>query len=140
MGNFASRLKDLMTYDDISVASLAERSGLPSSAIEAWLNGTVPAFEAFIRVANALHIDLDYLTARSSMEEEVEPAPLPNFYRQIRSVMQIAHKKWKDLKELAPHSERRRWAKGGYPDLVTLIKLADVLDCSLDLLVGRRFF
>lgn len=55
-------LKAQLKKQDLTVASLARRSGVPASTINQWLTGSIPNTVQAAKVASALSISLYFLT------------------------------------------------------------------------------
>lgn len=141
LSNFSERLSELMYFhEEMTSEALAKQTKIAGSGIRAWLRGeTVPNYDNLIAVADYFCCSLDFLTGRTDLDERVEPRALPPFYPHLREVMKklgvtryyvTTHSSIKD-----PYFTN--WSRGQKPLLLTLCTLADVLDVSLDYLVGR---
>ncbi len=141
LSNFPERLRELM-FDrgEMKSEELGAAIGVHGTNVRAWLNGTsLITLENAIKLANFFLCSLDYLSGRKEQDEEVLPRPLPPFYENLRKVM--AEKQVTRYRIVRDTDIRdlyfTKWRKGAKPDLITVIKLADRLEVSLDYLVGR---
>ncbi len=67
------------------------------------------------------------------------PKPVPNFYGRLREIMgEKGVSRYKLVKDNKIYdSYFSNWKNGANPHILTLIMLADYLDCTIDYLVGR---
>ena len=138
---FPERLKELMfDNDQMTTRELAEKLGVHSTAVSGWARGA-----SLINLANAVKIadffecSLDYLAGISEVDRNVPARPLEPFYTRLRAVMKSCNvTRYRIAKETEyKDAYFTKWSRGAVPDLITVIKLAQYLNVSLDYLVGR---
>lgn len=67
---FYERLEILLTKSGISSYKMAKDLGFSTSKVSAWKkNGSFPAAEALIKIADYFNVSLDYLVGRSDIPE-----------------------------------------------------------------------
>lgn len=138
---FPERLKELM-FDNGQMASyeLAEKVGVHFTTVNLWLSG-----KALISLANAVKLadvfscSLDYLAGISETDQSVPARSLEPFYTRLRSVMKLCGV---TRYRIAKETEIKdiyftKWSRGAVPDLISVIKVAQYLNVSLDYLTGR---
>ncbi|MBQ8882962.1 MAG: helix-turn-helix transcriptional regulator [Clostridia bacterium] len=134
-------IKKYMDENGINAYHLALNSGCNKTAVNSWLyQRQEPATHALIRLADYMHVSLDYMLGRTNNKNIILTGtpekfgrrlfslPLPEgmtYYKlaKICGLGSSALSKWKDLKRI--------------PKLEVLVKLSSVFDCSIDYLVGR---
>lgn len=67
--NLRQALRD---RDDMSVSSLARKSGVPKSNIQGWLDGVSPNLVQLDKVAKTLGMSIEYLAFGRSKEDRIE--------------------------------------------------------------------
>lgn len=141
LSNFPERLKELMfDHDNIKSELLGAAIGIHGTNVRAWMSGkSLISLENAIKLADFFECRLDYLAGISENDEKVILRALPDFYKNLRSVME---EKGITRYSLAKKPEIKdvyftKWSHGAKPDLITVIKLAEYLEVSLDYLVGR---
>lgn len=144
MGNlskFGERLTELMCEAELKSEKFSSIINVSSSAICRWRrgDGTIN-LSNLVTVADYFNCSIDYLVGRSDKDEIIRPATLPPFPQQLRKVL-----KEKGLSRYSLDKNTKfkdmyftRWDKGTIPLLPNIIELADILDCSIDYLVGRE--
>ena len=141
LSNFPERLKELMfDHEEIKSEALGAAIGVHGTNVRAWMKGkSLISLENAIKLADFFQCRLDYLAGISENAENITPHALPEFYTNLRNVME---QKGVTRYSLAKKPEIKdvyftKWAHGAKPDLITVIILADYLEVSLDYLVGR---
>ena len=145
LSNFPDRLRELMFYhDNIKSEALAKELGVSGGTVRSWLRGeTLISLAHAVTLADFFRCSLDYLAARSTIFEEVQPCgALPPFYQRIRAVI---HETGKTRYAVTKNTEIKdshftNWSRGKAPKLASACILADFLEVSLDYLIGRRAY
>lgn len=139
---FAERLCDLMQENKTCADALAQELNLSSSAIYKWLRkASLPEFENAIALADFFDCSLDYLFALDEIDAQYTPHhPSLPFCEQFSNV--LTEKKMSEYRLVKltgiSRSKIASWRKGkSLPGIHSLITVADVLDLTLDGLVGR---
>jgi len=138
---FGERLTDLMLEANIKSDELSNKIGVSGSGIRRWQRGSSDInLVNLITLADYFCCAIDFLVGRSDNNEEFMPKQLPPFPQRLREVMQekgmTRYSMDKDTK--FKDSYFYRWDKGIAPMLQTVIELADLLDCTIDYLIGRE--
>lgn len=70
------RLRQLINHQDLTVAELSKRSGVPVNTLQNWLAGQVPRNMTQVKqVADYFHVTLDYLAFGEEMRLDKESLP-----------------------------------------------------------------
>lgn len=93
MKGFAELAKDRMCALKMDQKTLSEKSGIPASSLNRYLNGTRPRIDIIIRVSNALGVDPSYFM------EDVKPIIEP--YKEVVEVV------GRSKSALTPEEKRR---------------------------------
>jgi transcriptional regulator with XRE-family HTH domain len=64
-------LRDLINEWDITVASLARKTGVPKTNINSWLQGSSPNLEQLYKVAQFFNVTLDYMATGEEVDDPV---------------------------------------------------------------------
>lgn len=143
---FAERLNGLLAETDTSVKNLSANTDLHMSDIYHWLspnNKYMPNISDLITIANYFHCSLDYIVG---LREEYEyynfKSELPNFAERFPKIVYDSGSNFYRLAKEAGFGSTATfylWKTGKKsPRIDSLIRVAKVLDCSLDYLVGRE--
>ena len=142
LSKLPERLKELMFYrEQIKPEELASRIGVCGSTVREWLNGTcLITLKNALLLADFFQCSLNYLAGMTENYETVVPKPLPPFYTHLRFVMDEKKiSRYRIVKDTCLHDVYfTRWSKGADPELISVVRIADYLQVSLDYLVGRR--
>ena len=140
---FAERLNDLMAEANIKSEQLGKNIGVDGSTIRRWRRGDgVVNLTNLVSLSDYFGCAADYLAGRSEVDnnESFTPKPLPPFPLRLREVLQE-----RGLSRYLLDKDTKfkdgyfcQWDKGTAPMLPTLIELADLLDCTIDYLIGRE--
>lgn len=142
MSKFGERLNELLVQNNISPEKLASALEVSVSTVYRWKNNETKLFLSnLVSLANFLNCSIDFLLGRS--EEVLTFLPisvLPKFSLRLREVM-----KEKGISTYRLRKETRydgkyfqKWDNGSDPLALTLIELAEILDCNVDYLIGRE--
>lgn len=137
---FGERLRELLFDRGISVSTLAHVLHFSESTIRSWRNNTQSIFLSnSIILADYFQCSLDFLFCKIEFDTVTEFKPCPPFYSRLRQVLKekkiSRYRICKDTK--IKDSYFTEWSNGADPNILSVIELANYLDCSLDYLVGR---
>ena len=138
---FSERLSDLMFDAKIKSDELGNKIGVSGSAIRRWQRGIGTInLTNIILLADFFGCAVDYIAGRSESNDVFTPKELPPFPLRLREVLQE-----KGMSRYSMDRDTKfkdcffwRWDKGTVPTLPNLIELADLLNCSIDYLIGRE--
>ena len=63
------KLRELINEHDITVASLARKTGVPKTNINSWLTGTAPNIEQLYKVAQFFDVPIEYLAFGKEVDD-----------------------------------------------------------------------
>ena len=137
--NFGESLTSLMIERNLDSKTLASNLSVSRNSVNNWKsNRTDIRLPHLIELCRYFNCSLDYLVGRTVQEAKPRNFELSNFGKQIRKVM-----KSRNISTYTLQKDTRfygkffhDWDRGSYPQLSTLIELANYLNCSLDELVG----
>ncbi len=145
LSSFAERLKELMFDGGDSVEQLSAKLNTNKSDLYHWLqqgNRYMPCVTKLIAIADYYHCRLEFLIGISEDNDtNVFENSLPNFGERFKTV--VAEKEY-NLYKLGRETSTStgtyyRWINGeSMPNIESLLKIANVLDCTLDYLIGRE--
>ena len=141
LSEFAERLSELMLLKGIKTHRLAEEIGVSDSMVSYWLRAEKQiSLPNFIKLADFLECTMDFLAGRSDEELKFVPQSPPAFPIALRRALQLRGMTRYSLDRDTKFKDNYifRWDHGAVPNLVSLIELADILDVSIDYLVGRE--
>lgn len=143
MGNlsiFAERLQALLTVVEINALTLSKRIGCGHSAISRYMAGANPSLENLIKIADYFNCSTDFLLGFTEETGNPPFLPLPAFKDQLPYLLNhfgITRYRLQKMTELSP-SLMYYYSKGEKsPTLDVIIRIAKVLDCSVDFVIGR---
>lgn len=95
-----------------------------------------------VKIANYLDCSLDFLTGRSDEVLDFQPQECPPFYPYLRMLLKLkgVSRNQINTNTRIKSSHFVDWKNGADPHILSLIELADYLDITLDILVGREKF
>jgi len=139
MSKFSDNLYEIMKERKITVGELADMSGVKAERIYDYKIHE-PSLISAIKIADALHLSLDYLAGR-----EIEPSFVPrkdwkiNFYDNLVRFLETQNIPKRHLCYALKYSTAcfTLWKNGALPLFSTLIEISNYLDCSIDELIGR---
>ncbi len=148
LADFSKRLKKLMDNEKISRRMLALKTGSQRKSVLNWLNGIYyPRYDSLIRLADYFNVSCDYLLGEvndASIKLDPNVCPIeevPELF--IRRLNQYIVKNKITMYQLAKklrmeQSTLSKWINSkSMPEISTLIKLAIVMEESVDYLLGR---
>ena len=134
------RLTELMNEKGVSNNELATVLGVTPCSVGRWKRGVKNMrFTQFIMIADYFNCSLDFLVGRNETYIDFIPKQCPPFYEHFKKLISdkgISRNKINtDTKIKSSHLVD--WKNGAEPQIHSLIELAEYLDISLDILVGR---
>jgi len=138
--NFAERLTELMEDHGLNNFTLEQVSGCPNTTISAWLTKNVyPKPRNLVRLSDYFECSIDYLLGLTDDPNISRSAPPATFAERINSLAKTKgitfYRIYTDCK--IPNSYFSRWLHQGLiPEIPTLIKIAEYLNCSVEYLLG----
>ena len=130
-----------MEEQGLTQASLANILNIERSNISEFLSGKhTPSYEVFIGLLYQFNCSADYLLGCQELHTEEILHTVPPFSERLRYVLDFRGiSQSKLIKEYhVPPASLYKWVSGkSQPSTDTLIKLANILECSVDFLIGR---
>lgn len=135
------RITELLTIKGIDNKTFANAMGVNVSTVGRWKhNAKFMRLSQIIKIADYLTCSLDFLIGRSDDVLDFQPQECPPFYPHLRELL-----KSKGISRNQINKETRiksshfvDWNNGADPHILSLIELANYLDITLDVLVGRE--
>ncbi len=135
-----TRITELLTEKNISNKTFAQAIGVNVSTVGRWKrNAKYMRLSQILKVANYFHCSLDFLVGRSETVIDFQPKECPPFYEHLRVLIEK-----KGISRNRINQETRiksshfvDWKNGADPHIFSLIELADYLEITLDVLIGR---
>lgn len=145
---FADRLNELMDLEGITSFGLAQATGLPLKSVHNWTRGVFyPNAKGLLLLANYFRISVDYLLGESDVLEEkaakgitVEQAQ-ENVVKKLEEYRMNKGIKYGRLSKLLGVGQctLTRWFnEKAMPETTMLIRIAKLLEISIDELLGRE--
>ena len=141
LANFGERLKDLLFDSQLSAEQFAQTIGVSKNTVNCWLRGSMQISLAnLILIADYFKCSLEYLSGKIELNDIFTPKPIQNFGTQLRAVLKLRGFTTYSLRKISriDGGYFHKWDKGQQPNLATLIELSNILDCTIDYLVGRE--
>ena len=140
--NFSERLKDLLFDKQINAEQLAAAIGVHKTTSFRWLADTYqPPLSNALAIADYFGCSLEYLSGKTDIDYTILPKEnYVDFYIRLKEVMNEKNiSTYAIIKNNSRYSNRsfNCWRKGADPSLSTLIELSNILDVTIDYLVGR---
>lgn len=140
LAKFAERLNELIYEEKLTARQLAEKLKIPEATVSYWVNGKqMVSLKYALVLADFFKCSLDYLIGRSDDASNSASHPLIPFNIRLRQVLSENGESRYSLNKNTKFKDGyfSNWDKGAMPQMLTLVELADILDCSVDYLVGR---
>ena len=140
LARFSERLKELMADNGLNTLSLEKATGCTNSNISKWLHRKkAPTLNSLIILSDFFECSLDYLTGRSDDMSRGTITTVSTFKDRLTALIQSSGKTvFRISKEIPiPNSQLYKFLKGQTPTLLTLYRIAEYFDCSIDYLAGR---
>lgn len=149
LSEFSERLKWLMEMEGISRRALSVQTNVQRKSLLNWLNGEFyPRYDALIRLSDFFKVKTDYLLALEGYDDRVMSAkrcPIEVVPMQFREKLNCFIKESGMTKyglakklEIGQTTLERWFSCGAMPDTAGLIRLAKVMEESVDFLLGRE--
>lgn len=142
LSNFAQSIFELMIENGFNTnEALASAMNINPETLRSWRNEKhCIRLSSLIQVTDFFHCSVEYLIRRTDTILNYSPQPCPPFYKQLRKLMKESNFSRSKLIKKANiyDSYFTNWKKGADPTLITLVRLADALDCTVDQLIGRE--
>lgn len=135
------RITELLTTNGISNKIFAESMGVNISTVTRWKNNAkYMRLSQIVAIADFFVCSLDFLVGRSETVLDFQPQACPTFYPYFRELIKSKgvsrHQINKETRIKSSHFVD--WKNGADPHILSLIELADYLDITLDVLIGRE--
>lgn len=135
------RINELLTIKGIDNKTFANALNINVSTVSRWRNNAkYMRLTQIVKIADYLGCSLEFLVGRTEKILDFEPIPCPPFYAHFRELL-----KDKGISRNQINRETHiksshfvDWNNGADPHILSLIELADYLDITLDVLVGRE--
>jgi len=143
VSKFAESLKDLMYDHQLTTEKLSTDTTISDSSINTWLTGNanyLPSVPYVILLADYFKCSVEYLIGLEEKNYLPNPKPCPPFSNRFRiAVTSKGFSLYKLSKRINMGTGNfYRWISGERePSLDSLVRIAKVLDCSIDYLLGR---
>ena len=135
-----ARISELLVERNISNKTFAQAIGVNVSTVGRWKrNAKYMRLSQILKIADYFNCSLDFLVGRSEKDIDFQPKKCPPFYEHFRSLLEekgISRNKINQETRIKS-SHFVDWKNGADPHIFSLIELADYLDITLDVLVGR---
>lgn len=141
MVNYGERINDLLFERKISPEKLSEDLGVSLSTVYRWKNSETELFLShLIALADYFRCAIDFILCRSEDMSDFPPQACPQFSKRLRQVMQEKGVSTYKLRKETRYDSKyfQKWDSGSDPLASTLIELANILDCTVDYLIGRE--
>ena len=132
---------DLMTEYNVTKEQLASICNVDIDSVRKWLNGErLITLRHLLPIVEHFNCSFNYILGKTLKFLEFIPQKCPPFHEHIDFVIKQCRKTKKNLKNDINiyYSFYTNWKKGKSPHVLTLIKIADYLGCTVDNLVGRE--
>lgn len=145
---FSIRLREMMGSEDLSKRAFVAKIGVERKSLLNWLNGMYyPRYDALIKIADYFNVSIDFLVGRTknTYQEYKSLFPLEHIPALFRSKLSrymadMKITKYRLAKSLGiGQTTLSRWFMvGGMPEISILIKIASLMNESVDYLLGRE--
>ena len=145
---FSERVKEFLQWEGINENGLAKATGLSLKSVLNWVRGVYyPCPSALIVLANYMKVTTDYLLGLQDKFEEKRAQPLTlqtaqkNVISKLETYRQTQGIKYGRLAKrlgVGQCTLTRWFRENAMPETTMLIRIAKLLDVSLDELLGRE--
>jgi len=139
--DFSERIKELLIEHNMTCEQLAKNIGVSRTSCYRWtLEPLQITRQNLILVADYFNCSIEFLIGRTDNTERTLSKPIPNFYTQVKKIMNEVGFTTYSLRKKSKYNGGYfyRWRNGAEPLLPTLLELANLFDCTIDYLVGRE--
>lgn len=141
LSNFKERLGELMFDAKVNPPKLAELIGCSRMTINRYLSGKkLPTVDMAVRLADFFQCTTDYLLGLVETNYTTNFKPCPPFSEQLEFLLKYYGITRYRLMKMTHFSDSNLmyWAQGKtIPTIESILKLAEVLDCPVDFVLGR---
>lgn len=135
------RINELMAIKGIDNKTFAKAMGVNVSTVSRWKNNSkYMRLSQIVKIADFFNCSIEFLVGRTDKILDFTPNECPPFYPHLRLLL-----KAKGISRNQINKDTRikssyfaDWKKGADPHILSLLELADYLDITLDVLVGRE--
>ena len=144
MLKFSERLNELMFDNQLTVEKLSKAIECNDSSIYDWISGKanyMPLLVNIIKLADYFQCSIDFLIGLENENYLPNPKFRPPFSKWFRSAIEAKGFTLYSLSRATQMGTKSfyKWINGkSEPSLDSLLRIAEVLNCSLDYLVGRE--
>ena len=139
MSGCNERLNELLFDGKVSPKQLSQDMGVSLSTVYRWKNDTNFRLSKLIALADYFRCSVDYILCLTEDCSDYAPKQCPQFYKRLRVVMREKGVSTYNLRKNTKFGGfLYEWERGADPLASTLIELANILDCSVDYLIGRE--
>ena len=144
LSKFSDRLKELMFENDLTVEKLSNAIDCSPSSIYEWRSGRMsymPSVGNILMLADYFKCSIDFLIGLEHENYLPNPRPRPPFSQWFRTAVESKGQNLNSLGCATKMGTKQfyKWINGEtQPNLDSLLRIAAVLKCSLDYLVGRE--
>ena len=145
---FPRRLKDLMQFEGKTEYALTKNTGLSFHSVSDWVKGLhYPDAKALLILADYFKISVDYLLGLDDVFVSVEKnsptiekaqKSLIGRLRAYKERKGISHWRLAKYLKVGQSTEKRWFEQGAMPETAILIRISQLLEESLDDLLGRK--
>lgn len=139
MERFGERLSDIMFERNIIPEKMAKDLGISLSTVYRWKSNKTKIFLSnLVILADYLNCSIDYILGISDdISNFTKNNDLPKFSMRLREVMKEKGISTYKLRKISSYDGKyfEKWDNGTDP---TAFNLANILDCTVDFLVGRN--
>lgn len=138
---FGDCLKDMLDENNLNIKQLSELTGIKQSRLYDFINKLhAPSLANAVKIADVFHCPLDFMFGFRNDFEPKDYLQRGTVSDRVKAAMDESKITRYHLSKLTGVSQPQllRWYHGSQiPTLVSLVTLAEKLDCSLDFLAGR---
>ena len=142
MFNISETLKELLNEHNLTKSYLAAEIGVSASRITDYINNDkYPTVKTLIKIADYFNCSTDYLLGREYEQHHNSFNVFVPFAERIKFLLDYFKLSDKDIYQNTEITKSRyfEWINGKRnPSLDNIIKLADILGCSVDFILGRE--
>ena len=135
------RIRSLRVSHNLSQVELAKKLNVSKQSVSNWENDNIlPSIEMLVEIAKLFSVSTDYLLGLDDLHTEETLYPLLPFHERLRNLLKSHGISQGKLQRELPLSSSALygWLSGKrQPALVSLVRLCEYFDCSVDYLIGR---
>lgn len=139
---FADRLKELIEINEVTVKSLAEKTGITGSGIYGYLSKLhAPNLKGAIKISDYFQCPLDFLFGLCDEYQRKTRKIVATVSERVHTAIDESGKTRYRLARELKVADRQfsRWYHGKTePSLFSLVSMAKIMNCTLEYLAGRE--